>query len=544
MHPSLFSSLTSKQKNPAPPPATTRNAAGGRAYERDAEEALAQYAATSTLSDTFMAKASDQLAEVIALAAKCSSDVIADCAIYGRGANMKDTPALLVAILATRGAGSVEALARAFPRVVDNGRQVRTFVQMCRSGVLGRKSIPRPARTLLQAWFDRQSPDALYRASIGDKPSLADVVNMLHPKPRDPSQAALFRHLLGLDPKAGDLDVMPPLALAMAKFRASKAVDDMPADAPFMMTTAHVTTAEGWKAIAERATWTETRINLATFARHDVFKSPRHLRLVVARLTDRELIKRSRAMPYELLNAYLHADGLPPEVKNALQDALEISLDNVPALVGNTAIAVDVSGSMSTAHIGTSKVRCIDAASLFASALLRKNPTSALLPFDERVHGHDLNPRDSVVTNAAKLARYGGGGTACGAPIETLIRAGYGQRDYVDNVVMISDNESWADRHGGGSTGLSTSWHKLKQSNPRARLFCIDLAPTANRQATKRADTLNVGGFSDAVFGVVASFASREARSWLDVVHAGARPRADYVKADVDPLAEIAEALD
>ena len=38
------------------------------------------------------------------------------------------------------------------------------------------------------------------------------------------------------------------------------------------------------------------------------------------------------------------------------------------------------------------------------------------------------------------------------------------------------------------------------------KLVCIDLQPYTTTQAPERSDILNVGGFSDAVFSVVAAF--------------------------------------
>ena len=51
------------------------------------------------------------------------------------------------------------------------------------------------------------------------------------------------------------------------------------------------------------------------------------------------------------------------------------------------------------------------------------------------------------------------------------------------------------------SGGLS-----LGTSPPNSKLVGIDLQPYATTQAPERSDILNVGGFSDAVFSVVASF--------------------------------------
>ena len=45
------------------------------------------------------------------------------------------------------------------------------------------------------------------------------------------------------------------------------------------------------------------------------------------------------------------------------------------------------------------------------------------------------------MTNAAKLASIGGGGTNCSAPLAQL----NAERAKVDLVVFVSDNESWVD---------------------------------------------------------------------------------------------------
>lgn len=53
----------------------------------------------------------------------------------------------------------------------------------------------------------------------------------------------------------------------------------------------------------------------------------------------------------------------------------------------------------------------------------------------------------------------------------------------------------------------TTSWSTYNKRNPEAKLVCIDIQPYAHTQAPERADILNVGGFSDAVFSLVGAFA-------------------------------------
>jgi 60 kDa SS-A/Ro ribonucleoprotein len=166
----------------------------------------------------------------------------------------------------------------------------------------------------------------------------------------------------------------------------------------------------------------------------------------------------------------------------------------------------------------TSAVRCIDIAALVAAAVVRKNSTAEVLPFDQEVVDITLNPRDSVMTNASKLAAIGGGGTNCSAPLAALNR----RRAEGDLVVFISDGESWVDAERGRGTATMQEWQRFKQRNPAAKLACIDIQPYGTTQAKERADILNIGGFSDAVFDVIARFGagSLDAEHWIGEIEA------------------------
>ena len=62
------------------PPSNTNNEAGGRAYAFSPEHALAQYAVTGTMHNTFYATAEQQLETILALAAKVPPEFVAKTA--------------------------------------------------------------------------------------------------------------------------------------------------------------------------------------------------------------------------------------------------------------------------------------------------------------------------------------------------------------------------------------------------------------------------------------------------------------------------------
>ena len=100
------------------------------AYALSPKHQLAQYAATGCLNTTFYATADEQLAKVIELCAEVDAEFIAKTAVFCRERGfMKDMSALLTASLSVK---DRDLLARIFPRVIDNAKMLRNFVQIAR----------------------------------------------------------------------------------------------------------------------------------------------------------------------------------------------------------------------------------------------------------------------------------------------------------------------------------------------------------------------------------------------------------------------------
>ena len=522
------------------------NSEGAPAFAFEARHALAQYAATGCLNATFYADEREQLATVLDLGARVDDKFLARTAIWAREkGQMKDMPALLLAILSTRNTRLLEVV---FPRVIDSGKVLRNFVQVMRSGAVGRKSLGTTSKRLVQRWLATHSDEEVFRASIGSTPSLADVVKMVHPKPATESRKALYAWLIG---REHDAAALPECVRTFEAWKADR-TRDLP-DVPMEMLTANELSAEEWRMIARRASWQQTRMNLNTFARHGVFAragfgSPKSVfhrigqvmhdtihghehpareaemaDVIAARLSDPSAISRARVFPFQLLAAYRSAmhSNVPKSVLAALEDALELATQNVPTFTGKVWVCPDVSGSMRSPVTGvrkgaTSAVRCIDVAALVASCVLRKNPEAEVLPFESQVVSVRLNPRDTVMTNAERLAKVGGGGTNCSAPIKLMNECGARG----DLVMLVSDNESWVDERNGRGTALLNQWQIYKLRNPSARLVCLDVQPNRTTQALDRGDILNIGGFSDQVFTLIDEFAGDRlgTQHWVEVI--------------------------
>lgn len=218
------------------------------------------------MNHTFYASDEDQLNAVLTVASDASIDdeFIAKTAVYAREKGfMKDMPALLCAILAARKSPLLETV---FPRVIDNAKMLRNFVQIVRSGVTGRKSFGSVVRRLIRNWFEQRTDAQLFTGSIGNKPSMADIIKMVHPRPTSPEREAILAYLIG---KPYKMELLPPVVRQFEQFKAGETTE-VP-NIPFQFLTSLNLSTNQWTEIARHASWQTTRMNLNTFARHGVF---------------------------------------------------------------------------------------------------------------------------------------------------------------------------------------------------------------------------------------------------------------------------------
>jgi 60 kDa SS-A/Ro ribonucleoprotein len=519
------------------PKANAVNEAGGLAYKLEPKHALAQVAATGTFGNAFYSTAETQLDEVLKLIDEVDDNqYLAKLALYAREkAFMKDMPAALLVALSVR---DTELMHRVFDRVVDNGRVLRTVFQMIRSGRFksntaknkagpGRVGLSSSVQRAFQRWLNTASVGKLLSASIGNDPSLRDILRMTRPTPKDNARRAMFGWLTDKSIEKwapateADLPIEVQSLIAYRNSESEEAQSLIAGGLDNVRWDLLSDAAKGpkvWAALARKMGPQALRMNLNTLLRHDVLATSAMVDYVADRIADESEIRRSKQFPYQYFAAYLNADdNVPQKIKTALHKAAEIACGNVPELPGPVVIGLDTSGSMSSAVTGnrgrgaTSKMRCIDVAALFAAAILRRNPDSVVIPFDTSAYDAKMDPNDSILSIAERLAKYGGGGTDCSLPLVAANQK-HAKRKFA-GIVLVSDNESWVGTGRHGSTGVMTAWEafvanqrKLTGKDASPKLVNIDLQPYQTVQACERADIMNIGGFSDSVFNVISAF--------------------------------------
>lgn len=260
----------------------------------------------------------------------------------------------------------------------------------------------------------------------------ADVIQLSHAKAAYPKQNDVFQY--ALDRRYGKDEI--PASLEMIKNRKAlmslqgdfspKRLIQNRAHAAMMFQKAGMT----WEAVSgwlqgpmDKAAW-EAVIpsmgymallrNLRNFQDAGIDKAV--LNPVLDKLADADEVAKSRQFPFRFLSAYQANKGTL-RIASALEDALDASLSNVPALSGRTLILVDRSGSMFGAPDKSTGLSWADSAAIFGTALALRAENADLVQFgsawrDAGYESVSFKKGDSILPLLGKFKDMGGTDTA------------------------------------------------------------------------------------------------------------------------------------
>jgi hypothetical protein len=271
---------------------------------------------------------------------------------------------------------------------------------------------------------------------------LRDVMFLVHPKPQDAEQAAIWK------------------ALAEGT----------------------LATPDTWEtALSGGADKKETWTRLLSENKLGALALLRNLRNMHAVAVDRALIKEalaamnvSRILPFRFIAAARYAPDLEPELEQAMFRAAA----DLPKLPGRTALVVDHSGSMTGAPVSRrSELDRFEAAS--ALAILAREQCGDVVVIVFGTQAAVVPPRRGFALRDA-LAQGPGGGTNTETAKQLADREGY------DRIIIITDEQS----------------HQAL-SPPKGRGYVVNVAPYEH--GIGYGEWTHIDGWSEAVLGYVAA---------------------------------------
>ncbi len=232
--------------------------------------------------------------------------------------------------------------------------------------------------------------------------------------------------------------------------------------------------------------------------------------MVVERLMNDEQIRKSRIHPmHYLLAAKTYEAGqgfrgsltwaVDGRIKDALNEGFYKSFANVEPTNKAFLLGVDVSGSMSWSHLGTSNITAAEAAGAMAMVIARTEPNHFIHGFAGDFIDLGISPNDDLAQAMRKVQNHNFGRTDCALP---MLYAK--EKDlFVDTFVVITDNETWAGR----IKPIQALQDYRRSHNADAKLVVVACTSSGFTIADPNdAGMLDVVGFDANVLPLIAEF--------------------------------------
>ena len=450
----------------------TENLAGGQAYSQSDELALVSLLLTSFVNDQFYRNAQSSLDELRKLSEKVKDkEFVAKAAIFARDRfGMRSITHALAGELTSQLNG-VEWGKNFYDKVVvrvDDMTEIMSYYLAYKTS----KDSPKFPNALKKGFakaFDKFDGYQLAKYKGDNKEvKLIDLVNIVHPVPT-------FRNKEALE------------SLVKGELKNTQTWESKLSQA------GQVAESEEDLTKLKSDAWSEliTSRKIGYFAllknlRNIITQSPGSVKAACELLVDERMIKSSRVLPFRFSTAYeeIGKIGNSKEVRDvlmAINQALDISVCNVPKFDGETLVVMDVSGSMSG--------KPSEIASLFG-AILAKTNNCDVITFSNDAKYMSYNPMDSVMTIRSSF-RFSGGGTNFRSIFQKA------NKKY-DRVIILSDMQGWV-----GYTSPASEFSRYKSkfgANPF--VYSWDLAGYSTLQFPEQ-NVFALAGFSDRVFDIM-----------------------------------------
>lgn len=386
----------------------TENKAGNIAYGMNDKSKLVTQVLTSFFNENkFYGDNSAEIQETIKNVIKTDAKFVSNLAVFARREfNMRSISHVLVSYLAH------EIEGKPFTRQTVKGISLRgddvTEIMACYIDLFGKpipNSLKKGINDVLQG-FDEYTL-AKYKGN-GKAVKMRDLLRLCRPKPKTFEQAKMWMSLL-----EGNLKTPITWETELS---------------------ANGNNAKTWEKLIDSGK--VGYMALLRNLRNIINANPSNIEKVMADIENPEKVKKSKQLPFRFLSAYKQISNVASSKWfDVLENAIEVSIENMPTLDGTTLIAVDTSGSMGCAISQKSKVCCYEIGMLLGLMANKICQNSVFYTFNTEIKKYAISHRSGILETATKTPC--GGGTNMFLPFEKMIE----DNIKVDRVIIVSDNE-------------------------------------------------------------------------------------------------------
>lgn len=452
----------------------TVNKEGHVAYKMNDKELLMTQVLTTFFNESKFY--GDNSKEIIENATKLISNgeakFVANLARYTRKEmHLRSVSHVLTAIVANN-MNSKQYTKQVVADVVERADDI-TEILACYLNMFG-KPIPNALKKALATSMNKFDAFSFKKYNGGNKSvKFKDVLKLTHANPKDEEQEQIFNWIIN--------DTLPTIQTWETELSANG------------------NTQESWETLIEN-----NKIGIMALVRNlrnILNANPKNINKIYEKLTDKNTILHSKLLPFRFFSAYKELQNVSnagTKVFDALETALEYSIENMQKLEGTTVIAIDTSGSMGSRISDKSNVSCVDIARLLAVFANRICDNAIVYAFDTDLRKISISTKGGIIKTAMDI-KYYGGGTYLNLPLQEMIN----EQIKADRLIMFSDNMINSYWYGGFTGTCETLAAKYRNEiNPELWVHAVDLQGYGTQQFNG-AKTNIIAGWSEKILDFI-----------------------------------------
>ena len=517
----------------------------------------------SSIMTTFLSKdgsyyesSNEEVNRILSLLEKIDPLFACKAAIYAReNGNMRSISHLLGAALAKYISGQ-EYARRFYNRLIvrpdDMSEIVSAYASLNGMSLKDIKKIPNSIKKGFKEALERLDAYQLDKYKMKNREvSLIDLIRLFHPKGNQ-KNAEAFKRLVNGESLEGlyETKILEKEMTKAGQFT-KDATEDEKKEAKHEAIAEILDNVKGMPIM-----------NLIRNLRNIILYAPDKVEDACAQLRIKDKILNSRLLPFRFATAYAEiekmtlgksdtdtaitfesdkAEGeltkaqfnsLKRSLLDALEDAIQYSVENIPELEGNVAILVDHSGSCRGDAGGSSAVSAFSKTStamignLFGSMMAYRQKNVYIGLFGDKLIDVPMD-RNMKMLDFNKMSFEKG--ACCGPCTETgiydFMRKCIDEKKKVDNVVVFSDCQignntyKFTPWYGDKSSDCGGHFHELfkefKKLNPMCNWIVVNLRQSGGTSVfDKSMRILNISGWSDKIFDTIKS----QCRGWDAII--------------------------
>lgn len=467
------------------------NHEGGQSFDpATAEMSLAKHTINNLLEDNFYTDDETQLEELkLAFDAAADEDPEFVLQLASEARNkmgLRDVSQVLL-VLAANDDRTKEYVRDYGSEIMARADEPCTVIAA--HDMIGSGSLPKCLRDAIE---DALHNFDLYQFDKYNKDSrevnLKDVVNRVHPKPRDELREEAFERLMKGE-KSNYPEVEP---LNEAQGATWETVISEKGN-----------TEEAWREVLDRMGIMAKLRNMRSIMDSGISSDE------ILTEDDLDSIRNSRMFPfriYQSYNAVKDAGIRDRYFDKWMSTAIDTTTENLPNFLTNTLCVADVSRSMVQPVSERSNMTVMEIATLFTASVGKKGAQpAAFADVFEKVDAHVDTP---TLELQDKIKRSRPSGSTNGYKVIRNIRQ---NEEVYDRVVMFTDMQLWNNDGYYADSTLKDEWDMYKENvAPEAKLYLIDLSNYADLQFPEGyEDVYNISGWTSKVIDFI-DYAEKE----------------------------------